>query len=163
MGDYPEHAKMAAVQFFRRLAFFRRPAPPPPGTRRGAASLAVIAGQLRDDLAAGRKDSDMWRLLYGFADDFRGSDPDGKRWLIAAEPALTGRGGLDAALAGMAEFFAAEAGQPAPAWVNGPSRFAVPWYFVASAAYQHAYVLARTPVAFTRHGVFIAREAFDRA
>jgi hypothetical protein len=150
--------------FFRRLAVLRRcPASPPPGTRRGAVSLAGLAPQIREDLATGRKESDTWRLLYGFADDFRGSSTEGKRWLIGDEPALTGRRGLDAALAGMAEFFAGEAGLPVPAWVNGESRVAVPWYFVASSTWQHAYVLARTPAAFKAHGVFIAREVFDRA
>lgn len=137
--------------------------PAPPGARRGAMPLAAIAEVFREDLATGRRESDTWRLLYGFADDFRGSDTEGRRWLITAEPALTGHGGLDATLAGMAEFFAGEGGLGVPAWTNGPARFAVPWYFIASATYQHAYVLARTPVAFTRHGVFIAREAFDRA
>jgi hypothetical protein len=135
-----------------------------PHLSRGAVSLAGIALRFRDDLASGRPEPDMWRLLYGFADDFRGSDETGKRSLIAQEPPLTGHQGLDATLAGMAEFFAREAGMSSPPpWVSAPSRFAEPWYWIASHTWQHAYVLTRTPIVFKRHGVFIARENFDRA
>ena len=47
--------------------------------------------------------------------------------LIAQEPAATGDARFDAALAGVAEFFATERGIPAPGWVNqtGPLRRAV--------------------------------------
>ncbi len=130
-------------------------------TRRGAASLADIAGIMREDLAKGRT-QDALRLLFGFADDFRGSSDAGKALLIAGEPPPTGDGGFDALLAGAAEFFAREVGLPAPEWADGPARYAEPWFFVASGPALHAYVLARTPIAFAAHGVFIAREVFDR-
>ncbi|HTQ90274.1 MAG TPA: hypothetical protein VMK84_12360 [Streptosporangiaceae bacterium] len=130
--------------------------------RRGALTLARIAGIARDDFAAGRE-RDAWRLLFGFADDFRASSGTGKVALIADEPAPTGHRGFDAALAGAAEFFAGEAGLPVPGWVNGPGRYALPWFFVTSRPAFHAYVLAHTPIEFTAHGVFMAREVFDRA
>jgi transcriptional regulator with XRE-family HTH domain len=129
--------------------------------RRGAASLADLADEIREELSAGRT-HDAIRLLFGFADDFRGSSRPGQRLLLEAEPAPTGDGGFDAALAGLAEYFAAEAGIPAPNWVNGASRFAEPWWFVASREAFHAYTLANTPAVFARHGVFVAREVFDR-
>ena len=78
------------------------------------------------------------------------------------EPALTGAPRFDAALAGLAEFLTTEAGIRPPAWVDHPSRFVEPWWFVTSRPAFHAYVLANTPALFARHGVFIAREAFDR-
>jgi len=133
-----------------------------PRVRRGATSLADIALAINGDLAAG-EEAGARRLLFGFADDFRGSSRPGQAALIANEPAPTGHAGFDAALAGMAEFFGAESGIRAPAWVNGRSRFAVPWWFVASRPAFHAYTLANTPALFVRHGVFIAREVFDRA
>lgn len=133
-----------------------------PRVRRGASSLCELALAIRQDLAEGRA-SDALRLLFGFADDFRGSSRPGKIALIDEEPALTGDGGFDAALAGLAEFFAAEAAIPAPGWVNGPGRFAEPWWFVATRPAFHAYTLANSPAVFVRHGVFIAREVFDRA
>ena len=65
--------------------------------------------------------------------------------------------------AGLAEFSAAEAQIPVPEWVDGDRRFAEPWWFVTSRPAFHAYVLAHTPSSFARHGVFVAREALDRA
>jgi transcriptional regulator with XRE-family HTH domain len=133
-----------------------------PRLRRGAASLAELAQVIRADLADSRA-SDALRLLFGFADDFRPSSRPGKLVLLAAEPPPTGDPRFDAALAGLGEFFAQEAGVPVPAWVNAPGRFVEPWWFVASRPAFHAYVLANTPAAFLRHGVLLAREVFDRA
>lgn len=132
-----------------------------PRTRRGAASLAELAPTIRVDLEAGDEQGAI-RLLFGFVDDFRGSGRPGKVALVAQEPASTLHGHFDAALAGLAEFLAAEAGIPVPAWTSGPNRFAEPWWFVASSPAFHAYTLANTPAVFARHGVFIAREVFDR-
>jgi hypothetical protein len=132
------------------------------GMRRGAWSLAEVADAMREDLADGLED-DAVRLLFGFADDFRGSGDDAKAALIRDEPPPTGDLRFDAALAGEAEFFATEAGLPVPEWTTRPGRFAEPWWFVTSMQAFHAYVLSQTPVAFFRHGVFMAREVFDRA
>jgi transcriptional regulator with XRE-family HTH domain len=132
-----------------------------PRVRRGAASLSQVAETMKEDLTGGDEQAAL-RLLFGFADDFRGSSRAGRGALIADEPVSTGAGRFDAALAGAAEFFAAEASIPAPRWVNGPARFVEPWWFVASRPAFHAYTLANTPALFARHGVFIAREVFDR-
>jgi transcriptional regulator with XRE-family HTH domain len=132
-----------------------------PRVRRGATPLAQLAPQIRNDLRAG-EEQDARRLLFGFADDFRGSSRPGSIALIADEPPTTGDGRFDAALAGIAEFFAIELGIPVPSWVEGPECFSEPWWFVASVPALHAYTLAHTPAVFARHGVFIAREVFDR-
>ena len=133
-----------------------------PRVRRGSASLSDLAVTIRADLEQG-DDQGGRRLLFGFADDFRGSSRPGKMALIADEPTSAGAARFDAALAGIAELFAAEGGIPAPDWVNGPSRFVTPWWFVASRLAFHAYTLANTPALIARHGVFMAREVFDRA
>ncbi len=133
-----------------------------PRVRRDATSLAELSATISEDLSEERED-DALRLLFGFADDFRGSSRPGRIALIAEEPPATGDTRFDAALAGVAEFFAAEAGIAAPRWVNGPARFVEPWWFVASRRAFHAYTLANTPALFARHGVFMAREVFDRA
>lgn len=132
-----------------------------PRMRRGAAALAELAITIRDDLAAG-EEQNATRLLFGFADDFRASSRPGRGALIAYEPASTGDPRFDAALAATAEFFAAEGGIEVPGWVDGPERFVEPWWFIASRPAFHAYTLAHTPASFARHGVFIAREVFDR-
>jgi transcriptional regulator with XRE-family HTH domain len=133
-----------------------------PRTRRGAASLAELSQTIEEDLRQGQE-ADALRLLFGFADDFRGSSRPGRIALLRDEPPGTGYARFDAALAGVAELFAAEGAIPAPAWVNGSGRFVEPWWFVASRPRFHAYTLANTPAVFARHGVFIAREVFDRA
>ncbi len=133
-----------------------------PRVRRGAVSLAEVAPTITDDLQAGRE-SDAVRLLFGFADDFRGSPRPGRIALIREEPPSTRDARFDAALAGIAELFASEGAIAAPEWVDGPSRFVEPWWFLASRPAFHAYVLAHTPALLARHGVFIAREVFDRA
>ena len=133
-----------------------------PRMRRGAAALADLSQTIREDLEDGRE-QDALRLLFGFADDFRGSSRPGAIELIADEPAATGDPRFDAALAGVAEFFAGERGIPAPGWVDRPNRFVEPLWFVASRPAFDAYTLANTPATFARHGVLIAREVFDRA
>jgi len=133
-----------------------------PRMRRGAASLAELAPTIEQDLKHGHE-QDALRLLFGFADDFRGSSRPGRIALIEDEPPGTGDARFDAALAGVAEFFASEGAISAPVWVNGPGRFVEPWWFIASRPAFHAYTLANTPAVFARHGVFIAREVFDRA
>jgi transcriptional regulator with XRE-family HTH domain len=133
-----------------------------PRLRRGAASLAQLSKTIQQDLEGGRE-QDALRLLFGFADDFRGSSRPGAIELIAQQPAATGDARFDAMLAGVAEFFATERGIPAPGWVDQPDRFVEPLWFVSSRPEFDAYTLANTPAAFARHGVLIAREVFDRA
>ena len=133
-----------------------------PRVRRGAASLAALGETIAEDLERDRE-RDALRLLFGFADDFRGSSRPGRIALLRDEPPPTGDARFDAALAGVAELFAAEGAIAAPAWVNRPGRFVEPWWFVASRPEFHAYTLANTPALLARHGVFMAREVFDRA
>lgn len=133
-----------------------------PRMRRGAASLAELSQTIQQDLEDGRE-QDALRLLFGFADDFRGSSRPGAIQLIADEPPTTGDSRFDATLAGVAEFFASERAIPAPGWVDQPNRFVEPLWFVASRPKFDAYTLANTPATFARHGVLIAREVFDRA
>jgi len=133
-----------------------------PRMRRGAASLVEVAQMMREDLSQGNE-TDALRLLFGFADDFRGSSRPGQIALLQGEPPPTDAPRFDAALAGAAELFAREAQIPAPQWVEGPERFIEPWWFVTSRPALDAYALAHTPAVFARHGVFIAREVFDRA
>ncbi len=136
-----------------------------PRVRRGAASLSDLGRMIEEDRADGGEqgERDATRLLFGFADDFRGSSRPGKLALLSEEPPPTGDARFDAALAALAEFFAAEAGIPVPPWTEGPTRFVEPWWFVTGRPAFHAYVLAHTPAVFARHGVFMAREVFERA
>jgi hypothetical protein len=66
-------------------------------TRRGATALADLAPTIAEDLGADEEQNAI-RLLFGFADDFRGSPRPGKAALIAAAPPPTGDRRFDAAL-----------------------------------------------------------------
>jgi transcriptional regulator with XRE-family HTH domain len=132
-----------------------------PRVRRGASSLADLVTTIAHDLAADDEESAL-RLVFGFADDFRESSRPGQIALIEKEPGLSGDSRFDAMLAATAEFFAAEAGIVSPKWTNDSTRFVEPWWFVSSRPAFHAYTLAHTPAVFARHGVFMAREVFDR-
>ncbi len=132
-----------------------------PKLRRGAASLAELASEVRAHLERGRE-RDALRLLFGFADDYRATPRPGRIALIRDEPGPTGDSRFDAALAGIAELFAARAGIPLPGWVDGGGRFVEPLWLVSSLPGMHAYVLARTPTALFRHGVLMAEEVFER-
>ncbi len=72
-----------------------------PRVRRGAATLAELAQTIAEDLEQGRE-RDALRLLFGFADDFRGSSRPGRIALLRDEPPPTGDARFDAALAGVA-------------------------------------------------------------
>lgn len=133
-----------------------------PRVRRGAASLKQLAPAIDDELQR-KSEADALRVIFGFADDFRASSRAGQVALLRDEPDSTGDRRFDAALAGTAEFFAREAAISTPEWVDGPNRFVEPWWFVSSRRSFDAYVLAHTPAVFARHGVFVAREVFDRA
>jgi transcriptional regulator with XRE-family HTH domain len=132
-----------------------------PRMRRGASSLADVGVRIAQDLASDDEQSAL-RLIFGFADDFRGSSRPGQIELIEEEPGPTSDSRFDAILAATAEFFATEAQIAVPSWANDCARFVEPWWFVASRPAFHAYTLAHTPAVFARHGVFMAREVFDR-
>jgi hypothetical protein len=143
----------------------RVPASAPNGSghsRAPSARLKQLAQTIAEDLGEDRE-RDTLRLLFGFADDFRASSRPGRIALLREEPPPTGDARFDAALAGTAEFFAREGAIAAPSWVDEPNRFVEPWWFAASKPAFDAYTLAHTPAVFARHGVFIAREVFDRA
>src|SRR5258708_38032930 len=60
-----------------------------PRVRRGAASLAELSPMISEELL-GDRESDALRLLFRFADDFRGSSRPGRIALITGEPPPAG-------------------------------------------------------------------------
>src|SRR5665213_4407713 len=61
-----------------------------PRMRRGAAPLANLATTIRHDLAGGEERNAI-RLLFGFADDFRGSSRPGRQRRVETPIARRGR------------------------------------------------------------------------
>lgn len=134
---------------------------PRPVVRRGAVPAAAVAAALTD-LLRNDEGAAAWRRLLDLVDDFRGSPPAGKRWLVEQAAPLTGDRRHDAALAALVEFLCAEAGMVAPDWTDEPERFAEPWWFVSGLPGFEAMALRDSPIAFARHGVFVNEGAFAR-
>jgi transcriptional regulator with XRE-family HTH domain len=133
-----------------------------PTVRRGALPIDGVAADLpslihTDGVRA------IWRRLLDFVDDYRESSRVGKGWLVEASPQLIGDPRVDAALAGVVEELCTEATLPAPSWVDMPSRFVAPWWFVNELPGLEATAMRDTPFALARHGVFVNEGALSRA
>lgn len=136
--------------------------PPPRGTRRGAPPFAGLAGAIASALQAD-DERRAWRLLLQAVDDFRGSSPAGRAWMVADEPPLTGDRRYDAAIAALAEHLCAATSTPVPPWTSQTSRVVEPWWFPAGLPALELAALRDSPVSFKRHGVFVTAKAFARA
>lgn len=133
-----------------------------PDVRRGALTIDDVAASLPSLIESDGVRA-IWRRLLDFVDDFRGSSRTGKRWLIETSPQLTGDPRVDAAIAGVVEELCSENALPAPSWVDAPSRFVAPWWFVNELPGYEATALRDSPFALARHGVFVNEGALSRA
>ncbi len=106
------------------------------------------------ELMAGRSESDRWRLVAEFLEEYRWEPRITRILLFADEPGSTGDTRWDVFLAGLAEHLSAQDGQAAPPWSEPRSlrRFWFP--FNSPAARVDAVVHA--PAAFRRRGVYVA-------
>jgi hypothetical protein len=102
-------------------------------------------------------------LIVQFVDDFRSRRRDKQRDLISGEPGRTGSTVLDAYLAALAEHLSNEAGLPAPAWVDDPTRFLRQWWIESDVPSAGPTAMAQSPAAFRRRGIFISERALERA
>jgi hypothetical protein len=112
-------------------------------------------------LLAGTQESQRWRLVAEFLEEYRWEPADTRLVLLAQEPAATGDEHWDVFLAALAEHLAARDGRAAPTWAQSRSlrRFWFP--FNTRAARVDAIVHA--PAAFRRRGVYVAPQEFDVA
>ncbi len=132
-----------------------------PEVRRGAQTIGQVADALRSLVhAEGRRPA--WRRLLDFVDDFRGSSRAGKVWLVQEAPELVGDAAVDAAIAGVVEELCTHDDIPAPEWVDEPTRFVAPWWFVSGLPGFEAMALRDTPYSLARHGVFVNEGALAR-
>jgi hypothetical protein len=132
-----------------------------PDVRRGALTIDQVAKELRSLINSDGYRA-IWRRLLNFVDDFRGSSRSGRVWLVEEAPSLVGNPRADAAIAGVVEELCASSGIPVPAWVDEPTRFVTPWWFVNELSGYEATALRDTPYSVARHGVFVNEGALDR-
>lgn len=105
-------------------------------------------------LLVGRDDTQRWRLIAEFLEEYGWEPPEHRVDLLTQEPPSTGDERWDVFLAALTEHLAAKDGCGAPAWVERRTlrRFWFP--FNTPAARVDAVVHA--PAAFRRRGVFIS-------
>jgi hypothetical protein len=127
-------------------------------------SLVELARDLHS-LKIGKSElpSEAMALIVQFVDDFRSRRRDKQRDLISGEPGRTGSTVLDAYLAALAEHLSNEAGLPAPAWVDDPTRFLRQWWIESDVPSAGPTAMAQSPAAFRRRGIFISERALERA
>jgi hypothetical protein len=100
-------------------------------------------------------------------DDYRstlehdGVDDAARMWQTAPEP--TGDVRVDAAFAAMAEHLARRDGWAVPECATDPGVKAVPWWFVTELRGLHPTAVQESPLSFRRRGIFITRDALERA
>lgn len=81
---------------------------------------------------------------------------------IEAEPPPTGDPRADAYLGALAEHLAAVHDLPRPAWCTDPSRFLDRWWFTSDVPGFRALLIAESPAAFRRRGIFVSAGSLER-
>jgi hypothetical protein len=112
-------------------------------------------------LLVGADESQRWRLIAEFLEEYRWEPADVRSGLLAEEPPNTGDEHWDVFLAALGEHLAARDGRGAPTWVEPRSlrRFWFP--FNTRAARVDA--LVHAPAAFRRRGVYVAAQELEVA
>ena len=110
---------------------------------------------------AAADESEHWRLIAEFLEEYRWESPESREALLAAEPDPTGDERWDVFLAALAEHLAARAGKAAPPWTEHRSLRQFWFPFNTRAARVDAVVHA--PAAFRKRGVFVAARNLEVA
>ena len=112
-------------------------------------------------LLVGAGESQRWRLIAEFLEEYRWEPAEVRPGLLSEEPPSTRDEHWDVFLAALAEHLAARDGRGAPAWVDSRSlrRFWFP--FNTRAARTDA--LVHAPAAFRRRGVYVAAQELEVA
>ena len=112
-------------------------------------------------LLVGVGESQRWRLVAEFLEEYGWEPADVRLGLLAEEPPSTGDERWDVFLAALAEHLAARDGRGAPRWVE-PRALRRLWFpFNTRAARVDA--LVHAPAAFRRRGVYVAAQELEVA
>jgi hypothetical protein len=115
-------------------------------------TLVDLAGYMCEAEA----DSDRWRLVAEFLEEYRHEPLDVRTTLLAAEPAGTGDERWDVFLAALAEHLAARDGHAAAEWAD--DRRLRRFWFPFDTPFTRADAIVHAPAAFRGRGIFIAPE-----
>jgi hypothetical protein len=128
--------------------------PPPP--ERFAQTVAGVSERHRrgeDFFAAVRDLLDEVALL---------PDDAAREAALTEEPARTADARYDAYLAGLAEHLATAWGLARPVWALEPTRFLERFWFGSPVAGFRPLLLAQSPAAFRRRGIFVSADSLRR-
>lgn len=109
----------------------------------------------------GSDESQRWRLVAEFLEEYRWEPVESRAALLNSEPTSTGDERWDVFLAGLAEHLAAKDGRGAPPWVETRSLRQFWFPFNTRAARVDAVVHA--PAAFRRRGVYVSAQELNVA
>jgi transcriptional regulator with XRE-family HTH domain len=130
-----------------------------PLARFGAVSTSRrIEQALLEDDGNERSEDSLLRLILSFRDVIRTVDDEALRGLINEPPSSSGSSRWDAFIAAVVEEECARRGAVTPRWVNDPSRFLKPFWYLSKNPALHDWEFATAPAAFVRHGVLAATE-----
>jgi transcriptional regulator with XRE-family HTH domain len=126
-------------------------------------TVAAASAQLRADLQADRRQTDMLRVVIQSSDDFARLDDDADRALFLAEPSPTGSRNWDALLAGLAVHLCRTVQAPrAPRWTADPSRTVdFVWWVDSPAVTLHPRLVQDAIPSMRSRGVMLSRRALE--
>jgi transcriptional regulator with XRE-family HTH domain len=130
-----------------------------PLERFGAINTARnVERALSDEYGPERIRDSALRLILGFRDVIRRASASELQRLIEEPPSLTGSPQWDAFLAAVVEEECARRNEAPPRWVNGPSRFLKPFWYLSNNPSLHDWEFTTAPAALLRHGVVAAAD-----
>ena len=128
-----------------------------------ASTMPSTAAQIRADLAAGRSETDMLRVVIQASDDFARLTTSPDYAFFLTEPSPTGSQQWDALLAGLAVHLCRQANLPtAPFWTTDPARqIDHIWWVDSLAPAAHARLLQEAIPAMRARGVMMSRRNLE--
>lgn len=118
-------------------------------------TLAHVARRVREG-------EDVFFAVREFLDEFSIRDQHQRQSAIDEQPVPTDNPRADAFVAGLAEHLVWHHHMKLPSWPNEPERFLDRFWFVAGAKGFRAILIAHSPAAFRRRGIFIHPDALVR-
>lgn len=128
----------------------------PPAPERYQQTLATVSERSRageDFFAAVREWLDEAALM---------GDAETRAASLVEPPEPTGESRYDAYLAALGEHYSAVWQIDRPSWTVEPSRFLARFWFVSDVEGFRALLLAQSPAAFRRRGVFVSAGSLER-
>ena len=125
-------------------------------------TISAAARQIAAQLAEGRDDY-AYRSFLVANDALRAETPLNRILLSVESPEPTGDLRLDAALAGIVEYYLGLDHSPLPEWVDEADRFLAELWYIDDSAYGRTHDPDLTPEPLLRRGVVLATDGLSNA